>query len=138
MVPLEYNDHPAVRAGGDTGGQVFQLVPRQDLSIGRVSCHNKLLGGCPDPAIGADHDAVVLDDAAIDASLGQRLTIGPQNRHNGPPSQTTKTSSDLVNSPSATLQNQLASDSAFVHRPASDRRQQASKGRGSASYSTHF
>ena len=132
MVPLEYNDHPAVRAGGDTSGQVFQLVPRQDLSIGRVSCHNKLLGGCPDPAIGADHDAVVLDDAAIDASLGQRLTIGPQNHPDGPPSQTTKTSADSTRprqfALSATLQNQLASDSAFVHRLASGRRQQAPKG----------
>jgi hypothetical protein len=81
MAPLEYNDHLAVRAGGDTGGQVFKLAPRQEFSIGRVSCQNKLLGGCPNPAIGADHDAVVLDDTAIYASLGQRLTIGPQDRH---------------------------------------------------------
>jgi hypothetical protein len=106
-----------VRAGGDTGGQVFQLAPRQHLSIGRVSCHNKLLGGCPDPAIGADHDAVVLNDAAIDASLGQRLTIGPQNRRDGRPLRGQRPPPilpDLVNSPSATLQNQLASDSAFA------------------------
>jgi hypothetical protein len=103
MAPLEYNDHPAVRAGGDTGGQVFQLAPRQHLSIGRVSCHNKLLGGCPDPAIGADHDAVVLNDAAIDASLGQRLTIGPQNRRDGRPLRGQRPPPilpDLVNSPS--------------------------------------